>query len=97
MEDAGVFAVEVECVAEEVLEAVNERTTVVTFSLGSGMAGDANSSFVAEICGEASEEEKPPRHAHAFGNLGPLHRKIREERVAALGQFHREVAAGNFP
>ncbi len=97
MEDAGVFAVEVECVAEEVLEAVNEKTTVVTFSLGSGMAGDAIFSFVADICGEGSEEEKPPRHAHAFGNLGPLHRRIREERVAALGQFHREVAAGNFP
>ncbi len=97
MEDAGVFAVEVECVAEEVLEAVNERTTVVTFSLGSGMAGDAIFSFVADICGEASEEEKPPRHAHAFGNLGPLHKQIREERVAALCQFHLEVAAGNFP
>ncbi len=97
MEDAGVFAVEVECVAEEVLEAVNEKTTVVTFSLGSGMAGDAIYSFVADICGEASEEEKPPRHAHAFGNLGPLHKQIREERVSALGQFHREVVAGNFP
>ena len=97
MEDVGVFAVEVECVAGEVLEAVNEKTTVVTFSLGSGMAGDAIFSFVADICGEASEEEKPPRHAHAFGNVGPLHKQIREERVAALGQFHREVAAGNFP
>ena len=97
MEDAGVFAVEVECVAEEVLEAVNEKTTVVTFSLGSGMAGDAIFSFVADICGEASEEDKPPRHAHAFGNLGPLHKQIREERVSALGQFHREVVAGNFP
>ncbi|MCY3875289.1 MAG: 3-methyl-2-oxobutanoate hydroxymethyltransferase [Rhodobacteraceae bacterium] len=97
MEDAGVFAVEVECVAEEVLEAVNEKTTVVTFSLGSGMAGDAIFSFVADICGEAGEEDKPPRHAHAFGNLGPLHKQIREERVSALGQFHREVVAGNFP
>ena len=97
MEDAGVFAVEAECIAEEVLDAVNDRTTVVTFSLGSGMAGDAIFSFVADVCGEASEEEKPPRHAHAFGNLEPLHRRIHEERVAALGQFHREVAAGNFP
>lgn len=97
MEDVGVFAVEVECLAEEVLEAVNHRTSVVTFSLGSGMAGDAIFSFVADICGEASEEDKPPKHAHAFGQVGRLHKQIHEERVAALGEFHREVTAGNFP
>tara|TARA_Y100000385_G_scaffold289988_1_gene361328 strand:- start:876 stop:1724 length:849 start_codon:yes stop_codon:yes gene_type:complete len=97
MEDVGIFAVEVECLAEEVLLAVNDKTSVVTFSLGSGMGGDAIFSFVADVCGEASEEEKPPKHAHAFGNIGRLHKQIHEERVAALGQFHREVADGNFP
>lgn len=97
MEDVGVFAVEVECLAEEVLQAVNDKTSVVTFSLGSGMAGDAIFSFVADICGEASEEEKPPKHAHAFGDVGRLHKQIHTERVSALGRFHSEVAAGNFP
>lgn len=97
MEDVGVFAVEVECLAEEVLAAVNDKTSVVTFSLGSGNSGDAVFSFVADICGEASEEDKPPKHAHAFGNVGRLHRQIHEERVSALNEFHREVAAGQFP
>lgn len=97
MEDVGVFAVEAECIAEEVLEAVNDKTSVVTFSLGSGMAGDAIFSFLADICGEASEEDKPPKHAFAFGQVGRLHRQIHEERVAALGEFHREVTQGNFP
>lgn len=97
MEDVGVFAVEVECLAEEVLAAVNTRTTVVTFSLGSGNAGDAIFSFVADICGEASEEEKPPKHAYAFGQVGRLRRQIHDERVAALGMFHKEVSAQNFP
>ncbi|MET1412700.1 3-methyl-2-oxobutanoate hydroxymethyltransferase [Roseibium sp. HPY-6] len=97
MEDAGVFAVEAECIAEEVLAAVNEKTTIVTFSLGSGKAGDAIFSFVADICGETSEEETPPKHAYAFGNVGRLHRQIHEERVAALGRFHEEVTARNFP
>lgn len=97
MEDAGVFAVEAECIAEEVLAAINNKTSVVTFSLGSGKAGDAIFSFVADICGESSEEETPPKHAHAFGNVGRLHKQIHEERVAALGQFHAEVAARNFP
>ena len=97
MEDVGVIAVEAECIAEEVLEAVNKKTSIVTFSLGSGMAGDVIMSFVADICGEASEEDKPPKHAHAFGNVERLHKQIHEERVAALGQFHSEVVAGNFP
>ena len=97
MEDVGVFAVEAECIAEEVLAAVNTRTSVVTFSLGSGNAGDAIFSFVADVCGEASEEDTPPKHAYAFGNVARLHRQIHEERVAALGEFHREVTAQNFP
>jgi len=97
MEDVGVFAVEVECLAEEVLEAVNDKTSVVTFSLGSGPHGDAIFSFLADVCGEASEENKPPKHAHAFGQVGRLHKQIHAERVAALGEFHREVADGNFP
>ena len=97
MEDVGVFAVEAECIAEEVLEAVNDKTSIVTFSLGSGMAGDVIMSFVADVCGEASEEEKPPKHAHAFGNVARLHKQIHEERVAAMNAFHKEVQAKNFP
>ncbi|MEM7193324.1 MAG: 3-methyl-2-oxobutanoate hydroxymethyltransferase [Pseudomonadota bacterium] len=97
MEDVGVFAVEAECIAEEVLEAVNDKTSIVTFSLGSGMSGDVIMSFVKDICGENSEEDKPPKHAHAFGNLQRLHDQIYEERVAALKEFHDEVVAENFP
>ena len=76
MEDAGVFAVEAECIAEEVLDAINLKTSIVTFSLGSGSGGDVIMSFVADICGEASEEDTPPKHAHAFGDLGRLHKQI---------------------
>ena len=97
MEDVGVFAVEAECIAEEVLQAVNEKTSIVTFSLGSGMAGDVIMSFVSDICGEDSEEDKPPKHAHAFGNLGRLHKQMYEERVTAMKAFHDEVQAKNFP
>ncbi len=97
MEDVGVFAVEAECIAEEVLEAVNNKTSVVTFSLGSGRGGDAIMLFVADICGEASEEDDPPRHAHAWGDVGRLHRQIHDERVAALNEFRTEVTSHRFP
>lgn len=97
MEDAGVFAVEAECIAEEVLEVINQKTSIVTFSLGSGMAGDVIMSFVADICGEDSEEKKPPKHAYAFGDVGRLHKQIHEERVTALNKFCTEVSVGKFP
>jgi 3-methyl-2-oxobutanoate hydroxymethyltransferase len=97
MEDVGVIAVEAECIAEEVLEVINKKTSIVTFSLGSGMAGDVVMSFVADVCGEESEEDKPPKHAHAFGNVGRLHKQIHKERVEALSKFRNEVVAGNFP
>jgi len=97
MESVGVFAVEVECIAEEVLTAINDKTSVVTFSLGSGRGGDAVFSFVTDLCGEDSEEDSPPRHAHAFDTLAPLHTEIYDRRVAALRAFHRETTAGNFP
>lgn len=97
MEDVGVFAVEAECIAEEVLEAINNKTSIVTFSLGSGRAGDVIMSFVADICGEDSEEDSPPKHAYAFGDLARLQKQIYSERVAALKEFHNESVAGNFP
>lgn len=96
-EDAGGFAMEVECVAEEALQMMNDKTSVVTFSLGSGNAGDGIFLFMSDICGEDSEEDNPPKHAHAFGNLKPLQEQMYAERVAALKAFHSEVTAKNFP
>lgn len=97
MEGVGVVAVESECIAEEVLNAINEKTSIVTISLGAGNAGDVIMSFIADICGEDSEEETPPKHAHAFGNLARLHKQVNEERVTALKAFRDEVTARNFP
>lgn len=96
MEDVGGFAVEVECIAEEVREAVNDKPSIAAFSLGSGNAGDAIFSCVKDICGEASEEEKPPKHAHAFGNVQRLYDQIRDERRAAMTAFGDEVMAGAY-
>ncbi len=93
-EDAGAFACEIECVAEDTLRLLNDRTSIVTISLGSGNAGDVIFLFMADICGEA---ENPPRHAHAFRDLGRLHRQMYVERVEALKEFHSEVRAKSFP
>ena len=93
-ENAGCFAVEIECVAERTLELLNDKTSIVTISLGSGNAGDIIFLFMADICGE---DPNPPRHAYAFRNLQPLHQQIYDERVAALEEFHSAVRSKNFP
>ncbi len=93
-EDAGCFAVEIECVAERTLQLLNDKTSIVTFSLGSGNAGDVIFLFMSDLCGE---EANPPRHAYEFRNLAPLHEQLYNERVAALKEFHSEVHAKKFP
>ena len=93
-EDAGCFAVEIECVAEETLNLLNDKTSIVTFSLGSGNAGDVIFLFMSDICGE---DPNPPKHAHAFRNLAPLHQQLYDERVAALTDFQTEVSAKKIP
>ena len=94
LENAGCFAVEIECVAEEALLALNERTSIVTCSLGSGYAGDIIFLFLTDICGEAPND---PKHARAFGDVGRLHKQIYTERVAAMSKFRDAVCAGSFP
>ena len=93
-EDAGCFAVEVECIAEPAMNLLNDKTSLVTFAIGCGRSGDAVFVFVSDLCGES---QNPPKHAHAFRNLAPLHQQIYDQRVAALKEFHNEVTAHNFP
>lgn len=93
-EDAGCFAVEIECVAEQTLRHLNEKTSIVTFSLGSGNAGDIIFLFMSDICGESGA---PPKHAHTFVDLAPLQQQLYEKRVEALRLFHAESTALRFP
>lgn len=93
-EDAGAFACEIECVAEDTLRLLNDHTSIVTISLGSGNAGDVIFLFMADICGET---EDPPRHAHAFGDLGKIQRQLYSERVIALKEYKNAVRQKVFP
>ncbi|ANT54527.1 3-methyl-2-oxobutanoate hydroxymethyltransferase [Mesorhizobium amorphae] len=94
MEAAGAFAVEVELVPQEVLEAINEQTSLITFSIGSGSGGDVTFLFSEDICGET---KNPPRHAYAYGNVLQLQEQMERERIQALTAFHAAVRDGSFP
>jgi Ketopantoate hydroxymethyltransferase len=94
LEDAGAFAVECEIVPAAVMAEINQRTALVTVSLGSGPDADVIFLFTSDICGEA---KRLPRHARAWGDLATLHQKVRDERKRALSAFRAEVASGGFP
>jgi 3-methyl-2-oxobutanoate hydroxymethyltransferase len=94
MEEAGAFAVEVELVPQQVLEEINKETSLITFSIGSGSGGDVTFLFSEDICGET---DKPPRHAHAYGDVLRLQKQINKERVDALSAFQSAVRDQSFP
>ncbi len=94
LEDAGAFAVECELIAAPVMAAINQRTGLVTVSLGSGPHADIMFLFTSDICGEAA---RLPRHARAWGDLARLHQAVRDERVRALSGFRAAVDTGDFP
>ena len=94
LEEAGAYAVEVECVPTETLEEINKRTGLVTHSIGAGSGGDIIFSFMEDICGDV---EHPPRHAMAWGDMRSIRRQMAEERMKALTGFQGDVKAGLFP
>lgn len=93
-EDAGGYAVEVECVATEALAAINRKTSLVTHSIGAGIGGDIIFSFFEDITGEARTGF---RHVKAWGDVYSLMEQVNVERIKGLSGFRDEVLAGTFP
>ena len=94
LEDAGAFAVECELIPANLMKEINERTGLVTISLGSGPDADVMFLFTSDICGESP---RVPRHARAYADLATMHAAIARERVRALSAFRSDVIEGGFP
>ena len=94
LEDAGAFAVEAEVIPEQILAEISQRTSLMTFSLGSGALGDVIYMFASDILGES---ESPPRHAKAYADLRRLREEMQSERVHAFRQFVDETHSGKYP
>ncbi|MDW3222516.1 MAG: 3-methyl-2-oxobutanoate hydroxymethyltransferase [Paracoccaceae bacterium] len=94
LEDAGAYAVEVECVAEEALAEIGKHTNLVTVTIGAGSSGDIILSYMSDLSGDT---ENPPRHARAFGDVGRIRKELRAERTRALQSYHAAVMEKAFP
>ena len=94
LEDAGARAVECELITANLMAAIQERTGLVTISLGSGPSADVLFLFQNDVCGESP---RTPRHARAYGDVASLQQQIRDERVSALSAWRTDVESGGFP
>lgn len=94
LEDAGAIGVECELIPAKIMREINERTGLITVSLGSGPDADVIFLFTSDICGES---ERLPRHARPYCNLSKLQEEIRSTRIRGLKAFRADVTTKAFP
>jgi 3-methyl-2-oxobutanoate hydroxymethyltransferase len=94
LENAGAWAVECEVIPTRVLQALSQRTSLVTVSLGSGPS-DVQFLFAQDILGDG----RPPfpRHSRQYCNLQTLRDQMQDTRIAAFQAFAADVEDGRFP
>ena len=88
LEEAGAFAIVLECVPVGVGKAVSEAVKVPILGIGAGPHVDCQVLVTQDLLG-------------MYGNFKPkfvkLYANIREQMVAGLNKFHEETLSGEFP
>ena len=94
-ENAGAFAIELEVIPARLAAENTRRTQLLTISLGSGAQCDAQYLFSADLLGE--NRGHVPRHAKTYRNFAAERDRMQRERIAAYGEYIRDIMAGAFP
>jgi 3-methyl-2-oxobutanoate hydroxymethyltransferase len=94
-ESAGAFAIEMEVVPTQVAEAITQRVSMLTISLGSGTACDATYLFSADLLGE--NRGHIPRHAKVYRQFSTERDRLQQERIAAYKEYISDVQSANYP
>lgn len=94
-EAAGAFAVEIEVVPQGITEAIAEKTGLFLISMGAGSAGHAQYLFSDDVLGQ--NRGRVPRHAKIYANFAAEEERLQAMRIAAMGQFAKEVHEGSYP
>ena len=88
LEEAGAFAIVLECVPVGVGKAVSEAVKIPILGIGAGPHVDCQVLVTQDLLG-------------MYGNFKPkfvkLYSNIREQMVAGLNKFHEETLSGEFP
>ncbi len=95
IENTGAWAIEVELVPQNILAEITKLTSMLTISIGSGNAADAQFLFAEDILGQ--NQIQLPRHAKKYRDFNKLLHKMQKERISAFKEFHVDVRTKKFP
>ena len=95
IENTGAWGIEVELVPQNILAELTKITSLVTISIGSGNAADAQFLFAEDILGQSKIQF--PRHAKKYANFDKILQNLQRERVSAFKEFKSEVKRNKFP
>tara|TARA_B100000945_G_scaffold320420_1_gene330453 strand:+ start:1068 stop:1892 length:825 start_codon:yes stop_codon:yes gene_type:complete len=94
LQDAGVFAVEMEVVPKKIASFITKNVDILTISLGSGSGCDGQYLFSQDILG--TYHGKYPRHAKIYRKLRKDFERIQNERISAYKEFIKDVKLKKF-
>ena len=77
IENTGAWGIEVELVPQNMLAEITKVTSLVTISIGSGNAADAQFLFAEDILGQSQIQF--PRHAKQYANFDNLMQNLQKE------------------
>lgn len=89
LEEAGAFAVVLECVPSDVASEITQRLEIPTIGIGAGPSTDGQVLVFHDVLGVFVDGFEP-RFVKRYANLG-------EQAVAAISEFVQEVQTGTFP
>ena len=95
LEDAGVVAIEMECVPHKVANAISTRIKPTVLSLGSGAGCDVQYLFACDILLTTSGHV--PKHSKSYRNFLIEFERLQVEREKAFEEFYNDVQNGSFP
>jgi 3-methyl-2-oxobutanoate hydroxymethyltransferase len=88
LEEAGVFAIVLECVPAPLAQLITERVGVPTIGIGAGVHCDGQVQVISDLLGLFTDFV--PKHAKQYA-------KLAEAVKAAASQYMNEVLSGAFP
>jgi len=88
LQDAGAFAVVLECIPAELAEVVSSQLTIPTIGIGAGVGCDGQVQVFHDILGLGGS--KSPRHAKRYAEIGSA-------MTQALGDYVAQVRGREFP
>lgn len=88
IEEAGAFAVVLECIPAELAKRITESLTIPTIGIGAGEGCDGQILVVSDMLGMGGEFR--PKFVKVFEDVGELMKK-------GVGEYISEVKAGTFP